>query len=49
MTLKNFQDFATQFFKKILNNSKEILVLTDIRDYLLPKLMSGKIRVPLEE
>jgi type I restriction enzyme S subunit len=49
VTLKNFHDFTTQFFKKILNNSKEILVLFDIRDSLLPRLMTGKIRVPLEE
>ena len=32
VALKKFHDFTTQFFKKILNNSKEILVLTDIRD-----------------
>ena len=49
VTLRNFHDFTTQFFKKILNNSKEILVLTDIRDSLLPRLMTGKIRVPLED
>ena len=36
-------------FRKILLNSKGILKLTEIRDSLLPKLMTGKIRVPLED
>jgi type I restriction enzyme S subunit len=48
ITLGKFNNFATHFFNKILDNSKEILALTDIRDSLLPKLISGKIRVPLE-
>lgn len=45
-----------EFVKKIvvlreqrLNLYKQIRCLTEIRDSLLPKLMSGEIRVPLEE
>ena len=29
--------------------TKEMEILSDIRDTLLPKLMSGEIRVPVEE
>ena len=36
-------------FNKILENLDEIGTLINIRDSLLPKLMSGQIRVPVEE
>lgn len=36
-------------FCKIENNSKQISALSQLRDMLLPKLMSGKIRVPLSK
>lgn len=39
---------VTPLFKKIANNLYEISKLQLIRDTLLPKLMSGKIRVPLD-
>lgn len=34
--------------QQIINQKKEIMTLTQLRDTLLPKLMSGKIRVPKE-
>ena len=40
---------VTPLFKKIANNLYEISKLQLIRDTLLPKLMSGEIRVPLHE
>lgn len=39
---------VTPLFKKIANNLYEISKLQLIRDTLLPKLMSGEIRVPLK-
>ena len=32
--------------RKILNNNEESSVLASIRDTLLPKLISGELRVP---
>jgi len=40
---------VTPLFKKIANNLYEISKLQLIRDTLLPKLMSGEIRVPMDE
>lgn len=47
--LNAFSKFATQIFRKKLLNNKQSTTLSSMRDSLLPKLMSGKIRVPLEE
>ena len=33
-------------YRKILNNNEESSVLASIRDTLLPKLISGELRVP---
>ena len=44
-----FDKLVAPFFTKIFQNVEESMVLTQIRDLLLPKLMSGKIRVSLEE
>jgi len=44
-TLLNFQKLILQLFDKIRLNKKEIKSLSQIRDALLPKLMSGEIRV----
>ena len=35
-------------FQKILTNEYQIQNLSQVRDSLLPRLMSGKIRVPIE-
>lgn len=45
----NFQDIIGKLDEAYEANHKQIEVLTDIRDTLLPKLMSGQIRVPIEE
>jgi type I restriction enzyme S subunit len=47
--LIQFENLLSIFYSKIQYNTKEIELLTVIRDLLVPKLMSGKIRVPLEE
>ena len=43
--VKRFDDIITPLFEKIKNNAKECINLREARDSLLPKLMSGKIRV----
>ena len=40
-----FQKLALPMFSKINCNQKENQTLTELRDTLLPKLMSGEIRV----
>ena len=45
----NFQKKIKPIIKKILLNKKENKSLKQLRDSLLPKLMSGEIRVPLDE
>ena len=47
--IDNFSQLVDRSFKKIRVNSDENKVLANIRDTLLPKLMSGEIRVPLGE
>ena len=44
-SLLKFKDFSTPIEEKIINNQKEIQSLTKTRDTLLPKLMSGQVRV----
>ncbi len=46
--LEKFNLVINGLFDKIKNNLYESLTLSAIRDALLPKLMSGKIRVPVE-
>jgi type I restriction enzyme S subunit len=43
--ISNFQNIAYVARKKITNNTQQIQTLTKTRDTLLPKLMSGQIRV----
>jgi type I restriction enzyme S subunit len=43
--IKEFEKIANSIDEKILNNTLEIQTLTATRDALLPKLMSGKIKV----
>lgn len=45
---KQFTEVTKDIFKKIENGKSENMKLVQIRDTLLPKLMSGEIRVPLE-
>ena len=42
-----FEENTTQYFHKILANTKQISALTQIRDTLLPKLMSGEVKLGL--
>jgi len=46
--IDKFKVISKTVINKIFENKKEIENLTRIRDSLLPKLMSGEIRVPLE-
>ena len=43
--IKIFHEHIAPLFLSILNNEKQILNLANIRDTLLPKLISGKIRI----
>ena len=43
--IKEFHNIVVQYEKKILLNNKQIQTLTELRDTLLPRLISGKIRV----
>ena len=43
--LKEYDGVINGFFKKIELNQQEITHLTNLRDTLLPKLMSGEIDV----
>ncbi|WLE99271.1 MAG: restriction endonuclease subunit S [Candidatus Electrothrix communis] len=40
-----FENEVSPLFHKIINNSKQINTLENLRDTLLPKLMSGEVRV----
>lgn len=46
--LLKFENFVTILFNKINHNQIENQLLTSIHNSLLPKLISGKIRVPVE-
>ena len=43
--LESFNNLIKPIFNQILENSKENQKLQEIRDYLLPKLMKGEIRI----
>ncbi len=43
--LKQFETYVSGLFKKVVANNRENESLIEIRDSLLPRLMSGKIRV----
>ena len=43
--LNKFHDISDCIRNKIANNNQQIQILTKTRDLLLPKLMSGKIRI----
>ncbi|MCM4161692.1 restriction endonuclease subunit S [Antarcticibacterium flavum] len=44
-TLQKFSEMTTSIFSKILQNQEENQTLTQLRDTLLPKLISGEVRV----
>jgi len=43
--INTFEKHAIEFWDKIYNNTKQIKTLTQLRDTLLPKLMSGEVSV----
>lgn len=43
--IANFEKTVIEFFKKKESNTKQIQTLENLRDTLLPKLMSGEVRV----
>lgn len=45
--LSEFSDIANTWLKKLLINKKSIHILTTFRDLLLPKLISGEVRVDM--
>jgi len=47
-TMEKYEAIIKPIFEKISVNCFETIKLTKIRDTLLPKLMSGKIRIPVE-
>ncbi|NLL18361.1 MAG: restriction endonuclease subunit S [Clostridia bacterium] len=47
--IRQFDETVTSMFFHMQANYKENTVLSKLRDTLLPKLISGKIRVPIEE
>lgn len=46
--IKKFSNIINSIDRMILNNNIEIKKLIDTREFLLPKLMSGEIRVPID-
>lgn len=44
--LEQFHEMANPSFQKALKSSKESETLTKLRDTLLPKLLSGELRIP---
>jgi len=46
--LAEFENITSAIYNLIWSNKKENLILSNIRDTLLPKLMSGEIEVPVE-
>jgi type I restriction enzyme S subunit len=47
--IADYQSIVENLDNIIENNVTQVRTLTNIRDTLLPKLMSGEIRVPIEE
>lgn len=46
-TLEKFDTLITPFFEKRKDNQQQIQTITQLRDTLLPKLMSGEVRVEM--
>lgn len=47
--LTQFEEFVGKLYSQIANNDREAETLSHLRDTLLPKLISGEIRVPIKE
>jgi type I restriction enzyme S subunit len=46
---RKFDEAVSPFLGRILSNLLECRALADLRDTLLPKLISGEVRVPLSQ
>ena len=44
--IQAFDDVARSLYERMVGNVRQIDSLTDLRDALLPRLMSGKLRIP---
>lgn len=47
--IQAFTDVASALFERLVENEKQAQTLTDLRDTLLPRLISGQIRLPEAE
>ena len=47
--IKKYDRLVSPYFTKIESNQLQIQTLTEMRDTLLPKLMSGEVRVKLPD
>ena len=47
--LNGFNQFTSTFMDKLRENTKQIRTLEKLRDTLLPKLMSGEVRVQYDK
>jgi type I restriction enzyme S subunit len=45
--IEKYESVVTPFFHKIKSNTQQIRTLTQLRDSLLPKLMSGEIKIEM--
>jgi type I restriction enzyme S subunit len=48
-TIEEFDTAVKPLYRSRFINSEQVALLCQVRDTLLPKLMSGEIRVPVEE
>lgn len=46
IVIEKFDAYIQNIYKKIYHNYSEISILISLRDTLLPKLISGELRVP---
>ena len=44
--MQNFHEFMAAIYERVLISSKEMDTLAELRDTLLPKLISGELRIP---
>ena len=44
--MEKFDELISPIYEKMLLNTQENQILSDIRDTLLPKLISGELQVP---
>jgi type I restriction enzyme S subunit len=44
-----FSEFSDSLHKLVIANRREIKTLSEMRDLLLPRLISGKLRIPEAE